>query len=239
MAEGTPLPLGSWFFGVAGFAPGFFFFFLLAFFLLAFFWPPREDGCSPRLEPVGTGVVLEVLEVVLEPLPLPLCAGGAEVEVEVEVEVELEAELELELDDVDEGVAVVELVGEDVVVVVVVLLVDTETAGVGALDGAHCLLSDWTGPVIGSPIAEMGVPGGTLTLKTRVWPSTRVTVTVHASADAVGMAARAMAMKIAPAMASTANSFRRPITAAPLRPSRCAHSNEITAKTYVDCRGRY
>jgi hypothetical protein len=211
------LPLGSWFFGVPGVAPCFFC-------LRAFFWPPRDDGCSPWLEPVGTGVVLEVLVVVLLedlPEPLPLCVGEAEVEVEVEVEVELELDDVDEVDEVDDCVVVAELVGEDVVVVVVLVL--TDTAGVVALDGAHCSLSEATGPVMGRPIAEMGVPGATLTLKTRVWPPTRVTVTVHASADAVGIAARAMAMKIAPAMASTANSLRRPLTVAPLRPSRwCA-----------------
>lgn len=170
-------------------------------------WPPCDEAPSLRLEPVGTGVVLEELVVVLEDELEPLCEGEVEVEVDV----------------VDpEPVEVVELVGVELLVglvVVVVVLVVTETAGVVELVGVHCSLSEATGPVIGRPIAEMGVPGATLTWKTSCWPPTRVTVTVQSSADAVGIEARAMATKIAPAMASTASSLRRPITAAPLRPS--------------------
>ena len=124
-------------------------------------------------------------------------------------------------DVVDELVGVEELVVG--VAVVVVVLVVTATAGVVVLVGVHCSLSEATGPVIGSPIAEMGVPGATLTWKTSCWPPTSVTVTVQSSADAVGIAARAIATKIVAAMASTVTSFRRPIMAAPLRPSRrCA-----------------
>ncbi len=138
-----------------------------------------------------------------------LCEGEAEVEVE----------LDPGRDEVDEVVGVLELVDEGAVVVVVV----TDTAGVVEVAGAHCSLSEATGPVIGRPIAEIGVPGATFTLNTNTCPVVRVTVTVQASADALGIAARAMATKIAPAMASTASSFRRPIMAALLRPSRsCA-----------------
>jgi hypothetical protein len=104
--------------------------------------------------PVGSGVVLDLVVVVVLG-DEPLCEG------EVEVEVELGGR-----DEVDECVGVLELVGADVVVVVV--LVVTDTAGVVEVAGAHCSLSEATGPVIGSPIAEMGVPGATLTLKTRV-----------------------------------------------------------------------
>ncbi|HEX3978291.1 MAG TPA: hypothetical protein VHW96_18620 [Solirubrobacteraceae bacterium] len=206
MAAGTPLPVGRSLVGVVGVVLVFLFFFL------AFGWPATEEGPSPWLVPVGTGVVLDVLVVVLDDEPDPLCEGEVEVEGEVAEPVR---------DGVEELVGVLEVVGGAVVVVVVVV---TDTAGVVAVVGAHCSLSEATGPVIGRPIAEMGVPGGTFTLKTRVWPLTKVTVTVQASADAVGMAARAMATKIAPAMASTASSFRRPIMAALLlRPSRwCA-----------------
>jgi hypothetical protein len=66
--------------------------------------------------------------------------------------------------DVVELVGVEELVGGAVVVVVVV----TDTAGAVEVAGAHCSLSEATGPVIGRPIAEIGVPGATLTWKTRV-----------------------------------------------------------------------
>ena len=103
------------------------------------------------------------------------------------------------------------------------VVVVTETAGVVEVAGAHCSLSEATGPVIGRPMAEIGVPGGTLTWKTRVWPLTRVTVTVQSSAEAVGIAAMAMATNTAMAAASTASSLRRLIMAAPLGPSRwCA-----------------
>lgn len=157
-------------------------------------------------------MVLDELVVVLEDEPGPLCEGEVEVEVDVVGR---------------EPVEVVELVGVDElvvgVVVVVVVLVVTATAGVVELVGVHCSLSEATGPVMGRPIAEIGVPGATLTWKTSCWPLTRVTVTVQASAEAVGIEPRAMATKIAPAMASTASSLRRPVTAAPLRPSRwCA-----------------
>jgi hypothetical protein len=206
VADGTPLPVGRSLAGVVDVVLLFFVFFL------AFCWPPREEGPSPWLVPLGTGVVLValVVVVVVEGEPEPLCEGEVEVEVEVE-----------ELDGVDELVGVLELLAGAVVVDVVVV---TATAGVLVVVGAHCSLSEATGPVIGRPIAEIGVPGGTLTWNTSTWPLTRVTVTVQSSADAVGMAARAMATKIAPAMASTASSFRRPIMAALLlQPSRwCA-----------------
>jgi hypothetical protein len=146
VAEGTPLPVGRLSAGEVGFV-----FFLL--FAWDFGWPAREDGPSLWLVPVGTGVVLDVVVVVLDDEPEP-CEG--EVEVEVEVVPGCVA--------VDELVGVLEL---DVGVVVVVVVV-TDTAGVVEVAGAHCSLSEATGPVIGRPIAEIGVPGATLTLKTRV-----------------------------------------------------------------------
>jgi hypothetical protein len=78
--------------------------------------------------------------------------------------------------------------------------------------------TDWIGPVTGSWIEDSGVPGGTLTLKLSFWPPTRVTVTTHVSAEAVGMAA------IAPTPSADANdvtattSFRLLNTAADLLP---------------------
>ncbi len=120
---------------------------------------------------------------------------------------------------------VVELVGvvELLVGLVVVVVVVTDTAGAVEVDGAHCSLSEATGPGIGRPIAEMGVPGATLTWKTKTWPLTRVTVTVQSSAEAVEIAPIAMARKAAMAAASTASSWRPFIVAAPLGPSRwCA-----------------
>jgi hypothetical protein len=103
--------------------------------------------------------VLELLVVVLDDEPDPWWCGG-------EVEVEVEVDLVGVLDEVDELVGVLELVVGVAVLVVVVVV--TETAGVVEVAGAHCSLSEATGPVIGRPIAEMGVPGATLTWKTRV-----------------------------------------------------------------------
>lgn len=186
---------------------------VIFFFLACAFCWPWADAPSLWLAPVGTGVVLDELVVVLddEPEPDGLCEG------EVEVEVVPGCDVVEELVEVEELVLVV------AGVVVVVVLVVTDTAGVVAVDGVHCSLSEATGPGMGRPIAEMGVPGGTLTWKVSTWPVTRVTVTVQSSAEAVGIDPMARAMKIDPAMASTASSLRRPITATPLRPSRwCA-----------------
>ena len=164
-----------------------------------------DEGCSPWLVPVGVGVVADDFVVVVDDEPPPWCEG----------EVEVEGEVVLWVGDVLELVGVLELAGGAVVVVVVV----TDTAGVVEVAGAHCSLSEATGPVIGRPIAEIGVPGATLTWKTRTWPLTRVTVTVHASAEAVGTTVSAQATNTAPAVASTASSLRL-IVAALLRPLR-------------------
>ncbi|MGZ4170394.1 MAG: hypothetical protein ACXVR1_00315 [Solirubrobacteraceae bacterium] len=159
------------------------------------------------LVPVGSGVLAVPVFVVLDEEdddPEPLCEG--------EVEVEVEFEFVGELEEVDE-------VGAAEEVVVVVVLVVTPTDGVVVVEGAHCSFWETITPCTGSPMAEIGVPGATLTWNTYVWPPTTVIVTVHSSAEALGSAAIAMATKSAPARASTANSLRRPIMAAPLRPS--------------------
>jgi hypothetical protein len=106
-------------------------------------------------------------------------------------------------DEVVDLVGVVELA---VGVVVVLVVVVTDTAGVVEVAGAHCSLSEATGPVIGRPMAEIGVPGATLTWNTRVWPVTSVTVTVQASAEAVETEPMAMARNTAVAAESTASS---------------------------------
>jgi hypothetical protein len=210
VADGTPLPVGRLLVEELGL--------VLFFFLLwPFCWLPWAEGFSPWLEPVGVGVVLDdpVVVLLLEDDPGPVCEGEVEVEVDV---------VWPDPDEVDELV-VVELVAAAVVVVLVVVV--TETAGVVELVGVHCSLSEATGPVIGRPMAEMGVPGATLTWKTRTWPLTRVTVTVQSSAEAVGIEPMANATKTALATASMASSLRRAIMAARLRPSRwCApHRN--------------
>jgi hypothetical protein len=187
VAEGTPLPVGRLAVGVLEVCG-------LAFFCV-FFWPPWEEAPSLLLVPVGSGVlVVDPVVVVVDDVFVGLCEGEAEVEVE------------LEPGELDELVDVVGL--ELVDVVVVVVLVVTLTDGVVEVDGAHCSLSETTTPLIGSPIAEIGVPGGTLTLKVNVWPPTTVTVTVQASAEAVGIDGRAMTTNNAPAIARTASNLR-------------------------------
>jgi hypothetical protein len=147
LAEGTPLPLGS----VATGLP------LPCFFFFCFFWPvplagacPCDDGCCDR-PAAGDGVV-EELVVVLELLELVVVDDEEEDE-DDEGEVEVEPEVVVE-----------ELVGVLLVVLVVVLELVTSGALDVVVDGAHDSFSDTTTPWIGSPIAEIGVPGGTFTL---------------------------------------------------------------------------
>jgi hypothetical protein len=57
--------------------------------------------------------------------------------------------------------------------------------------GTHEAVTLLTGPVPGGTSADVGVPGGTLTLKVSVCPVRSVILTVHWSADeAVGITAR-------------------------------------------------
>jgi hypothetical protein len=137
------------------------------------------------------------------------CFGGLEVVVfvvlEPEPEVEVVDELELELDELELELEELEL--EELEVVELVVGVAVEVAVVGEGPGWQDSLSEATGPEMGRPMAEIGVPGATLTLKVSVWPSTSVTVTVQASADAVGRLAINDA-RIAPASASTSQSLR-------------------------------
>lgn len=78
----------------------------------------------------------------------------------------------------------------DDVVVVVLDDVDVElgvlvVVGVDEQDSE----TDWIGPVTGKWIEDSGVPGGTLTVNASFAPPTRVTVTTHVSAEALGSAA--------------------------------------------------
>lgn len=148
-----------------------------------------------------------VLELVLELEPEPFFVRDGLVVVD-EDEGEVEVELELE-----------ELGGAGDVVVVLVTE-GTEIVELELETGWQDSLSDATGPVIGRFICEIGVPGGTSTLKTNVWPATVVTVTVHAWAEAEGMSANAIVMSAALARTSTPINLRRMFTAALLlRPS--------------------
>ena len=62
--------------------------------------------------------------------------------------------------------------------------------------------------MIGRFRLEIGVPGGTLTLKVRVWPPRIVTLIVQASAEALGSAEIAIVTRIAPVIASTSHNLR-------------------------------
>jgi hypothetical protein len=98
------------------------------------------------------------------------------------------------------GVVEVLVVGGGVDVVVVV--------GVVGVAGAHEALTLLIGPTPAGTIADGAVPAGTLTLKLWVWPVTSVTVTVHSSADAVGIAAIPITPNTVATVAAVVFSFR-------------------------------
>jgi hypothetical protein len=97
-------------------------------------------------------------------------------------------------------------VGDDFVVVVgvvVELVVDgvvvvTVADGVVAVVVWQFAVTFLTGGVPGGSICAGGVPGAALTVKVSVWPSSRVAVTVHWSAEAAGMAATAITPRTSP-----------------------------------------
>jgi hypothetical protein len=131
----------------------------------------------------GFGVVLVLVLVLVEEE-----LGELVDEVEVELEVELEV-VELE---VDVGVVVVEEVG--------VVVVELES-------GAQDSFSDTTVPWTGRFRLEIGVLGSTSTLNVYVCPPSTVTVTVHASADAIGERAVNIATRAVPRTAVKNSSF--------------------------------
>lgn len=183
---GTPLPFGR------PLALGFL---LLALILaLALAWPGalafgwcEEGGCTRRR--VGVGVLERRVDVVEDE------------DVEVEVEVELGG-----LGEVVEELVLVDRGGGLVAVLVLVL------EGVGTQDS----VSETTTPEIGSLMAEIGVPGGTFTLKVRVWPVRSLTVIVQASAEALGSAAMPSTTNIAATSTTILHSFRLPSNVARL-----------------------
>jgi hypothetical protein len=123
-------------------------------------WPPLLGPVGPVWPPV-----LGPVGPLVPPLRLPPEPLGCEEEDDEPVVV-------LEEDEDDEPLDPVGPVG----------LVDV---GGGAQD-ADTL---FTGPTPAGTICEAGVPGGTLTLNDSVCPVSSVTVTVHWSAEAVGIAA--------------------------------------------------
>jgi hypothetical protein len=96
------------------------------------------------------------------------------------------------------------------VVVVEVLVVGggVDVVVVVGVAGAHEALTLLIGPMPAGTIADGAVPAGTLTLKLWVWPVTSVTVTVHSSADAVGIAAIPITPNTVATVAAVVFSFR-------------------------------
>lgn len=66
----------------------------------------------------------------------------------------------------------------------------------------------FTGPVPGGMSAEVGVPGGTFTVKVSVCPVSSVTVTVHSSAEADGSNATAIVASTVATVTAAIFSFR-------------------------------
>ena len=66
----------------------------------------------------------------------------------------------------------------------------------------------FTGPVPGGTSADAGVPGGTFTSNVNVWPVAKVTVTVHWSAEAEGIAPRPIVTSTEPAVIAAIFSLR-------------------------------
>jgi hypothetical protein len=110
---------------------------------------------------------------------------------------------------VEEPVEPVEPVGVGNVEVVVVGVQDADTL--------------FTGPTPAGTICEAGVPGGTLTLKDSVCPVSSVTVTVHWSAEATGIAAIPRIAKTKAAVSATVLSFRRVDNVTRLLPPWASH----------------
>jgi hypothetical protein len=190
VADGTPLPVGS----------------LLAAGVLDFdfdlgFWPePGLIGLGPPLC-ADTGWFLGGPE-----RRGGVCVGPVEVVLEVEVELELLVEVVLVVDVVELELKLDELLVEVGVELVVDEPVVDEPVVVA---GAQLIVSETTTPVIGSDSDETGVPAGTFTGKVNCCPPSSVTVTVHASAEAFGIAARP---RVKTADITAAISFRLPNT---------------------------
>jgi hypothetical protein len=92
----------------------------------------------------------------------------------------------------------VEVVGVEVEVVLEGVVVVTLADGVVAVVVWQLAVTLETGGVPAGSICAGGVPGEALTVKVSVWPSSRVAVTVHSSAEAVGMAATASTTSTSP-----------------------------------------
>ena len=168
-------------------------------------------GVEPDVE-VEVAVELDADEVEDEDGESELLVVLVLVELGPPVELEDDDVLELVLDVVDVDVVDVDDVEDGELDVC--WLEEVVAVGDELVDdpGAHDSVSDRTMPMIGSDSEETGVSTGTFTSNVSVCPPTSFTVTVHASADAVGSAATAMVTSAAIAVKSTASSLCRLIT---------------------------
>jgi hypothetical protein len=115
-----------------------------------------------------------------------------------------------------------------VVVVDVLVLVVTVALGEPLLDVVHDAVTVLTGPVPEGTICDAGVPAGALTSNVRTCPVSRVTVTLHWSAAAIGMPATAIVPRAEPAAMTRSFSFRRTDTVLSFLPRGCLHSRAAT-----------
>ena len=244
VADGTPLPVGSLF------AAGAVVFVLglgLDFDFDLGFWPePGLIGLGPPLcvdvgwilpGPEGCGgvsvapvEVVLVLEVVLELVPALVELLLVDVElVDVVLVVDVVELEEVGVELVVDGLVVDELVVDGLVVDG--LVVDEPVV----VAGPQLIVSEATTPWIGSDSDETGVPAGTSTGKVNCCPPSRITVTVHALAEASGIAA---SPRMISADVTAAISFRLPNTVAYLLlPSRVRM--EWVSRPHGGVAGRY
>lgn len=122
--------------------------------------------------------------------------------VEDELDPDLDGELELEdvvVEDEEEEELLRDGSGRGVVDIVV-----EEEDEVGVQDSVSEVMTPWTGRLS----EDTGVPAGALTSKVYVWPPATVTLTVHASADALGTTDRPSAMSAAASSPSNSGPLR-------------------------------
>lgn len=193
---------------------------------------PRDEGCSARPGPLGLGVVVDELLVVvvadeldvefeeLEELGELVDVEGAE-DVEDVVEDEPESEVEVELrgedgavvDDalveLDVVLVAVEVVACGIVTVLVLVVVDVVAVSVPAPEPVTQVST--SEPATGTVSWEIGTPIGSGNWK--VWPVIVVTIRVQPSAEAVGSDTDAIQTMKAATVTSTAPSRRLAVTA--------------------------
>jgi hypothetical protein len=249
--------------GVVDFFFFFFFFFVFVFvfvFVCFFFFAapfclvlvegvlPWLEDCSGDVE-LGRGVVLDDVVVVVVVVAGPVLGeGDAEVEVEVVVVVDEDDELDEEAEELDEP--------GDVVVMIVVVVVDgadevEDVDVVEEVDAVEEVDEDedvvCTSQVIVSVMIPGGVglslgmtPGVASTGSAFTRPPANVSLSVHGSAEAIGMAATPRTTEIAAASSSTARSLRLVVKLVrPVLPTSACPCHTSQSQQSVGSRSRY